>query len=390
MKRKKKIVCIFGTRPEAIKMAPVVQRLRREKNFFKTVAVVTAQHREMLDQVLRVFRLKPEFDLNIMQENQTLTQITTRVLTRLAELYKTLQPDMVLVHGDTTTALASSIASFYAKVPLGHVEAGLRTFQKYKPYPEEMNRAMTDFLSDIHFAPTETARKNLLSAGMPNDHIFITGNTVIDALLETTKKPYSLPAYWKSVFSNNLSFILVTAHRRESFGKPLKEICAAIRSLVSQFHNTGVIFSVHRNPAVRRTVSFYLKNTPRVFLAEPVDYQLFVHLMRRACLILTDSGGIQEEAPALGIPVLVLREVTERPEAVKAGTVKIIGTSKTAIVKWTSRLFTDKTLYQKMSRAVNPYGDGKAAQRIVSCLKFYFNFQQKKPEAFYVGKTISE
>lgn len=375
---------MFGTRPEAIKMAPLVLALKKEKRF-NTKVLVTAQHREMMDQVLRVFRIKPEVDFNIMHGGQTLTETTTRILTNLSKLFMKTRVDLCLVHGDTATTFATSVSCFYHRIRCGHVEAGLRTFDKYRPYPEEFNRMVTDFVCDVHFAPTPLAKKQLLMAGMgiAPEQIYVTGNTVIDALDYVAQRPFSFTGALADLFSDKTrKFLLVTAHRRESFGAPMERICAAVKILARTLKNVYIVVSVHKNPAVQNAVKRNLKGVQRVHLMEPVEYASFVHLMKACDVMLTDSGGIQEEAPSFGKPVLVMRDVTERPEAVNAGTVKLVGTRTEKIVNETSKLFMNKKAYEKMSRAVNPYGDGKAARRTVEAIKHYFGLRKTRPEDF--------
>lgn len=375
-------MCIFGTRPEAIKMAPVIQRLQQEQQI-QTMSTVTAQHREMLDQVLTLFEINPVYDLDVMQPEQTLTGITVTVLQRLETIIRKEKPDLVLVHGDTTTTFAAGLAAFYHKVPVGHVEAGLRTFDKYAPYPEEMNRKLTGCLADLHFAPTATAKKALLQEGVPASRIIVTGNTVIDALLQTVKPAYT----FKQRLLNRLDFdrqkvILVTTHRRENLGEPLNHICYALQTIVETHHDVVVVWPVHLNPQVQRPARQILGGLERVKLIPPLDYADFANLMARCYLVLTDSGGLQEEAPALGRPVLVLRERTERPEALLAGTVKLVGTDRHRIVQSTSVLLTDAEEYGRMATAVNPYGDGKAAERIVQALLFYFQLTDQPVDEY--------
>ena len=370
MKNPKKVMVVFGTRPEAIKMAPVIQALR-QKGSIHCQVTVTAQHREMLDQVLKLFNIVPDFDLNLMKHGQTLTDITTRVLCELREVFQRELPDLVLVHGDTTTTFVAALAAFYAQIPVGHVEAGLRTGNKYSPFPEEMNRKLASVLTDLHFAPTETARKNLLLEGVEPDKIFVTGNTVIDALLATVKPEYNfLDPNIQSILKQGVAsrMILVTTHRRENLGEPMRQIYQALQSTLEIFPDTYVIFPVHKNPVVRKVVTEVLGSHPRINLVEPMDYEPFVNLMARSHLILTDSGGIQEEAPSLGIPVLVVRDTTERPEAVGAGTVSLVGTEYNSVFKELKRLLSDPKAYQKMSLASNPYGDGCAADRIAEII----------------------
>ena len=363
-------MAVFGTRPEAIKMAPVIQALRQKESIFCQITV-TAQHREMLDQVLKLFRLVPDFDLDLMRQGQTLTEITTRALKQLKEVFQQELPDLVLVHGDTTTTFVAALAAFYAQIPVGHVEAGLRTGNKYSPFPEEMNRKLTGVLTDYHFAPTEIAKRNLLHEGIAEEKIYVTGNTVIDALLATVKPNYGFSDLnMRKILEDNESskMILVTTHRRENLGEPMRQIYLALKSMLDEFPETYVIFPVHKNPKVRKVVSEVLGTHPRVNLVEPMDYEPFVNLMARSYLILTDSGGIQEEAPSLGIPVLVVRDTTERPEAVEAGTVSLVGTEYDKVFSELKRLLRSKDAYQKMSTAINPYGDGHASERIAKII----------------------
>jgi UDP-N-acetylglucosamine 2-epimerase (non-hydrolysing) len=367
-----KVLTVFGTRPEAIKMAPLVLELQARKGF-ESIVCVTAQHREMLDQVLGVFNLNPDYDLNAMTPGQTLESVTSLVLKGMGEVIGSCKPDICLVHGDTTTTLAASLASYYHRVPVGHVEAGLRTGDRYSPFPEEMNRVLTDDLSELHFAPTEEARANLLSSGCSESSISVTGNTVIDALLWTSERIDSGNLQCKSMEELVPSWdvmkktVLVTAHRRESFGEGILQICLAIKEIVEK-NPVQVIYPVHPNPNIQKPVYELLKGVPNVILIEPLDYVSFVMMMKRAHIILTDSGGVQEEAPSLGVPVLVLRENTERPEAVKAGTVRLVGAHRETIVNGVTQLLQDDVAYDLMSRASNPYGDGKASRRIVDAL----------------------
>jgi UDP-N-acetylglucosamine 2-epimerase (non-hydrolysing) len=348
---------IFGTRPEAVKMAPVIKELSRFPDQVRLVIAVTAQHREMLDQILRIFDIRPDYDLDIMQPGQTLAGITTRALSGLDDLLEREKPDLALVQGDTTTVFAGALAAFYHKVAVGHVEAGLRTNDKYDPFPEEMMRRLTGVLADLHFAPTERSRENLLKSGVAEANVFVTGNTVIDALLSVAETiPDDPPGDSRE--------ILVTAHRRENWGEPLREICLALRDLLEAHPDVTVTYAMHRNPVVRRTAQEILGGLDRARLIEPPDYQPFVGMMKRATLILTDSGGVQEEAPSLGKPVLVVRRTTERPEGVAAGTVKLVGTDRKAIFQEARRLLTDPAAYNAMAQSKNPYGDGRAAIRI--------------------------
>jgi UDP-N-acetylglucosamine 2-epimerase (non-hydrolysing) len=363
------VLSVFGTRPEAIKMAPVIRELQKHPDQVRAVVCVTAQHRQMLDQVLRLFEIEPDYDLNIMQDDQSLSYVTAKVLTELEGVIQKERPDWVLVQGDTTTTMAVSLAAFYQRVKVAHVEAGLRTGDKHRPYPEEMNRVIADHLADLHFAPTEQARQNLVREGLPEERILVTGNTVIDALLDVTSRPYDwsnsplagLPLEGKRI-------ILVTAHRRESFGEPFEGICRALAEIARRYPDVQIVYPVHLNPHVREPVHRWLGGLPNISLISPLDYLPFVHLMKRAYLILTDSGGIQEEAPSLGVPVLVMREVTERPEALEAGTVRLAGVEPERILAETIRLLEDDHVYQKMACAVNPYGDGQSSIRIVQAL----------------------
>jgi len=359
-----KVLTVFGTRPEAIKMAPLVHKLNAEPSI-ESVLCVTAQHREMLDQVLELFALKPDYDLNIMKPNQSVSQITTNVVLGMEKVLTEVKPDIILVHGDTTTTFAAALAAFYQKVPIGHVEAGLRTYDKYSPYPEEMNRVMTGHLADLHFAPTERNRQNLLAENIPDEKIFVTGNTVIDALLTVAKKPYEFTdETLKNLDFENKRVITVTCHRRENLGENMVHIFSAIQDIAKEFCDTEIVYPVHMNPKVRKIADEILGNTERIHLIEPLQYQPFVNLMAKSYLIITDSGGMQEEAPALGKPVLVVRRETERPEAIEAGTVKLAGVERETIYNLTKTLLTDKPVYDKMAHAVNPYGDGKACERI--------------------------
>jgi len=366
---KKKLLTIFGTRPEAIKLAPIVKELESSSEFC-SIIVATAQHREMLDQVLRLFKIVPDYDLDIMSPGQNLFDLTGRVLVEIRKVLEEEKPDMVLVQGDTTTTFAAALAAFYLKIPVGYIEAGLRTFIKYCPFPEEINRVLTTHIADFHFAPTENAKKNLLKEGISADRIYVTGNTVIDALLSVVKENYVFnhPVLSKIDFDSR-KVILVTAHRRESWGKPLRDICKAVDKIVKFYPEIEVVFSVHLNPQVREVAHSILKDNRRIHLMDPLDYEPFVQLMNRSYIILTDSGGIQEEAPSLGRPVLVLRETTERPEGVEAGTVKVVGTRVENIIAEVEKLLKNHGDYERMARSVNPYGDGKSSNRIVSKLK---------------------
>jgi len=370
----------MGTRPEAVKMAPVVRTLRADAAFSVTVAL-TAQHREMLDQVLRQFEIRGDVDLDIMRPGQTLGQITVRALEGLERVLAEVKPAIVLAQGDTTTVFAAALAAFYAKVPFGHVEAGLRTGNMYSPYPEEANRRLAGVLTALHFAPTAAARANLLRENVPAETIFVTGNTVIDALLYAAR-PRPLPAELAWADEEAGPLILVTAHRRENWGEPLHQACLGMRDLLARVPEARLVYAVHRNPVVRETAQAVLGDHPRVRLIEPPDYFDFVQLLKRARLILTDSGGIQEEAPSLGVPVLVLRDTTERPEAVEAGVAKLIGPVRAAIAADGARLLTDPAAHAAMARAANPYGDGGAAARIAQVLKVQFGVDAALPTAF--------
>lgn len=376
------VLTIFGTRPEAIKMAPLVQELQSRKSFCCKVAV-TAQHREMLDQVLSLFNITPDFDLDIMTDRQTLFDITSKALLGLEKVIDEFKPDIVLVHGDTTTTFVGALAAFYKKVKVGHVEAGLRTFNKWLPYPEEMNRRLTGVLADVHLSPTNTAKQNLLNEGISEEDIFISGNTVIDALKTTVKKDFK----FKTQILNDLDFnknkiILVTAHRRENLGKPLESICQGILDIVKKNENISIVYPVHLNPVVKETAKNMLGKHERIHLLPPLNTDEMHNLMSRCFMVLTDSGGLQEEAPSLGKPVLVLRNETERPEAVKAGTVKIIGTNRGKILSETEKLINDKSEYDKMAKATNPYGDGLASKRIADFLLYYFRKTNIRPKDF--------
>lgn len=372
---------IFGTRPEAVKLAPVIKKLEEYKNDFQSVICVTAQHRQMLDQVLELFDIKPDYDLNIMKPNQSLFELTSNVLLNLQPVLEKEKPDIILVQGDTTTVFVASLAAFYLKIKIGHVEAGLRTFNKYSPFPEEINRKITTCMADLHFAPTQTSKDNLLKENTEEKDIFITGNTVIDALfltvekLKNDEKNNSFSEKVKGISElinkinpdSNKKVILLTGHRRENFGQGFENICHGVKEIATN-ENVEIIYPVHLNPNVREPVMRIIGNMPNIHLIEPLDYEPFVYLMSKSDIILTDSGGVQEEAPSLGKPVLVMRDTTERPEAVIAGTVKLIGTDKDLLVKETNKLLNNKESYNSMSKAHNPYGDGKASQRIIDAL----------------------
>ncbi|MFZ5986109.1 MAG: non-hydrolyzing UDP-N-acetylglucosamine 2-epimerase [Bacillota bacterium] len=382
--QKLKVMTVFGTRPEAIKMAPLVKELKKYDEI-ETIVCVTAQHRQMLDQVLRIFEIDADYDLDIMKNKQTLIDITTRALEGLSTVLDESKPDVVLVHGDTTTTFVGSLAAFYKKISVGHVEAGLRTCDKYFPYPEEINRKLTGVLTDIHFAPTITNKNNLLREGVSEDRIYITGNTVIDAIKTTVKKDYSFEdGKLKSIDTLGKRVITVTAHRRENLGDPLYNICRALKYIADSYDDIEVIYPVHLNPAVQETAREVLGGHRRVHLIDPLDVQDMHNLMDKSYLILTDSGGMQEEAPSLGKPVLVLRNETERPEAVTAGTVKLAGTDKDNIIALTKELLDNQNEYDKMAKAVNPYGDGLASKRIAEALLYEFRLKEEKPMEFKV------
>lgn len=364
-----KVMTIFGTRPEAIKMAPLVKELE-SRSQIESIVCVTAQHRQMLDQVLDTFKITPDYDLNIMKQGQTLVDITTRALQNLNEVISNVKPDIVLVHGDTTTTLSGSLAAFYNQVAVGHVEAGLRTYDKYSPFPEEVNRQVTGVIADMHFAPTEVSKSNLLKEGKKEDSIYVTGNTAIDALKTTVKDDYDHPIFEKI---GNDKMILLTAHRRENLGSPMKNMFRAIKRIVEEFDDIQVVYPVHLNPAVREAADDVLGDNNKVHLIEPLEVFDFHNFLNKSYIIMTDSGGIQEEAPSLGKPVLVLRDTTERPEGVSAGTLKLAGTDEEQIYKLTKELLTSHVEYNKMSKASNPYGDGNSSKYIVDAIikKFY-------------------
>jgi len=382
----KKIMLVFGTRPEAIKMAPLVKEFQANPDIFETQVCVTGQHREMLDQVLEIFHIKPDYDLNIMKQGQDLYDVTARVLVGMRDVLKATQPDVVLVHGDTTTSMAAALAAFYQQIPVGHVEAGLRTNNIYSPWPEEMNRQITGRIATYHFAPTLLSRKNLLHEGVGEEKITVTGNTVIDALHLVTRRIKEdaqlniqlqerllLAGYDIKRLTNSRKLVLITGHRRENFGEGFMQICTAIRDLKNKYENVDFVYPMHLNPNVRKPIHTVfgenLNELGNIFFIEPLEYLEFVYLMEHASIVLTDSGGIQEEAPGLGKPVLVMRDTTERPEALEAGTVKLVGTDYNKIIDNVSALLEDEEAYERMSKATNPYGDGLASQRIVEKLK---------------------
>ncbi|TCS78718.1 non-hydrolyzing UDP-N-acetylglucosamine 2-epimerase [Pectinatus cerevisiiphilus] len=382
MKEKIKVMTVFGTRPEAIKMAPVILELAKSDKIDPVIAV-TAQHREMLDQVLQLFNIKPDYDLNIMAAGQTLFDITTKAMQGLDKILTKENPDMVLVHGDTTTTFAGALAAYYHETAVGHVEAGLRTNNKYSPFPEEMNRKLTGALADLHFAPTQVSHENLRKENVPEKNIFVTGNTVIDALHRIVGDEYKFSnEMLHGIDYANRRIILVTTHRRENLGEPMRHVYKAMKEIVAEYPDVEVVFPVHKNPKVREVVNEELGGLERVHLIDPLDYEPFANLMHRSYLIMTDSGGIQEEAPSLGKPVLVLRDTTERPEAVDAGTVKLIGTEKKRVYNEVKYLLDDKAEYMRMASTCNPYGDGKAAKRIVEAILYYYGFTDVLPPVF--------
>ena len=368
--KKIKVMVVFGTRPEAIKMAPLVLELQKQSETFETITVVTAQHRQMLDQVLETFRIQPDYDLDIMGKNQSLLDITAKILEKFDPVVKEVQPNMILVHGDTTTTFAASLVAFYNQVRIGHVEAGLRTFDKYSPFPEEMNRQMTDNLADLYFAPTSESKANLLMEHHPESSIFITGNTAIDALRLTVQEDYHHQVL--DQLDPQKKLVLVTMHRRENQGQPMRAVFAALREMVDAHPELEVVYPVHLSPAVQEVAKDILGDHDRIHLIAPLDVFDFHNLASRSYFIMSDSGGVQEEAPSLGKPVLVLRDTTERPEGVKAGTLKLVGTDPERVKEEMTALLTDPDLYQKMSSTRNPYGDGKASERIVQAIQHYY------------------
>ena len=380
--KKIKVLTIFGTRPEAIKMAPVVKELNKQSNRFESIVAVTAQHREMLDQVLQTFNIVPDYDLDIMKKNQTLSEITSNVLMGLDKIMKEAKPDIVLVHGDTTTTFAASISAYYNQIKVGHVEAGLRTWDKYSPFPEEVNRQLTDVIADIYFAPTSESKLNLLKENHPEEKIFITGNTAIDALKETIKKDYH-----HTVLENidpESKLVLITMHRRENQGEPMERVFKAIRQVVDQHQDVEIIYPVHLNPIVQKMAEKVLGKHPRIHLIAPLEVMDFHNLAAKSYMIMTDSGGVQEEAPSLGVPVLVLRDTTERPEGVTVGTLKLVGTQTETIIKEMTNLLVNKEAHEKMAEANNPYGDGMASKRILEALIFMLRNDKNKPTDFKI------
>ena len=379
--KKLKIITIFGTRPEAVKMAPLVKELQKRKEI-DTRVCVTAQHREMLDQVLELFDITPDFDLNIMKAKQSLTGITTRALKGLEEIFDRENPDLILVHGDTTTTFAGALAAFYKQIKIGHVEAGLRTFDKFFPFPEEMNRKLTGAMADMHFAPTIGARDNLLREGIKNEDIYVTGNTVIDAMGFTIEDNYVFSTEELNRIDYRKKVIMVTAHRRENWGEGIENICKALKCIAESNQDVEIIYLVHLNPVVKDVAHKYLSGYKNIHLLPPLDTKETHNLMNKCYMVMTDSGGLQEEAPHLGKPVLVLRNVTERPEAVEVGTVKLVGTDVDVIVNSANNLIRNKVEYETMTKAINPYGDGRASKRIVDAILFNFNLSQKRSEEF--------
>ena len=365
-----KVMTVFGTRPEAIKMAPLVQKLKQDERF-EEVTVVTAQHREMLDQVLNIFKIQPDYDFNIMKKNQSLEGITAKVLVDMTKVLKEVKPDIVLVHGDTTTTFAASLASFYLQCPLGHVEAGLRTWNKYSPFPEEMNRQMTDDLTDLYFAPTKVSKQNLIKENHHSENIFITGNTAIDALAETVQDDYHHEVL--DLIKPGNKIILVTMHRRENQGEPMRRVFKVMKQVVDSHDNVEIIYPVHLSPSVQKVAHEILGNDSRIHLIAPLDVVDFHNLAKLSYFIMTDSGGVQEEAPALNKPVLVLRDTTERPEGVEAGTLKLVGTQVGQVKKAMLELLENKAVYEQMAQARNPYGDGHASERIMDDIAYYFS-----------------
>ncbi|UOR11254.1 non-hydrolyzing UDP-N-acetylglucosamine 2-epimerase [Halobacillus amylolyticus] len=379
MSNRIKVMTIFGTRPEAIKMAPLVLELKKRLEQFEPIVTVTAQHRQMLDQVLNIFSIEPDYDLNIMKDRQTLTAVTARALEGLDDIMKKTEPDVVLVHGDTTTTFAASLAAYYNQIPVGHVEAGLRTWNKYSPFPEEMNRQLTGVMADLHFAPTNKSRDNLLAENKIENNIFVTGNTAIDALKTTVDSEYTHEVLDQL---GDKRLVLMTAHRRENLGNNMQQMFRAIKRLVETHDDVQVVYPVHLNPVVQETADEILGNDDRIKLIKPLDVIDFHNFASRAHLILTDSGGVQEEAPSLGVPVLVLRDTTERPEGIEAGTLKLAGTEEDHIFNLANELLSDDSKHEAMSQASNPYGDGQASARIAEAIRYFFKDRDDKPDTF--------
>lgn len=378
--KKIKVMTIFGTRPEAIKMAPLVLELERQSYRFESIVTVTAQHRQMLDQVLEIFNITPDYDLNVMKDRQSLAQITANVLIGLEEVMKEVKPDIVLVHGDTTTTFAAGISAFYNQIKIGHVEAGLRTWNKYSPFPEEMNRQVTDVLSDIYFSPTKESAENLLKENHPAEHLYITGNTAIDALNETVKDNYQHEVLNKISEKNRL--ILMTMHRRENQGEPMERVFRAIRQVVDSHEDVEIIYPVHLNPAVQDAANKELGNHERIHLIAPLDVIDFHNIAARSYMIMSDSGGVQEEAPSLGVPVLVLRDTTERPEGIAAGTLKLVGTETKDVLSTMIELLDNEEVHRTMAETKNPYGDGTASKRILDAIAYEFDIKNERPKDF--------
>lgn len=381
-----KVMTVFGTRPEAIKMAPLVHELNKYNEQIESVVCVTAQHRQMLDQVLEIFEITPDYDLNIMKDRQTLVDVTTRALQSLDAVIKEVKPDIVLVHGDTSTTFVASLAAFYNQVTIGHVEAGLRTWDKYSPFPEEMNRQLTGVMADLHFSPTDGAADNLRRENKPEEAIYITGNTAIDALKTTVREDYTHPVLERV---SDHKMVLMTAHRRENLGEPMRRIFRAVRRLVDEHPEIAVVYPVHLNPAVQEVAQEVLGDHQRIVLIDPLDAFDFHNLAARAHLILTDSGGVQEEAPSLGVPVLVLRDTTERPEGIAAGTLKLAGTDEAQVYQMTKELLTNPKAYDEMAHAANPYGDGEASRRIVEAILHHYGMRAERPAPFVPGQSKS-
>lgn len=375
-----KVMTIFGTRPEAIKMAPLVLELEKQSDRFESIVTITAQHREMLDQVLDIFNITPDYDLNIMKPKQSLSQITSNVILGLEDVMKEAKPDIVLVHGDTTTTFAASIAAFYQQIKIGHVEAGLRTWDKYSPYPEEMNRQMTDVLSDIYFAPTSNSKTNLLNENFPEEKMYITGNTAIDALNQTVRENYEHAVLKKIQEGNRL--VLVTMHRRENQGEPMERVFKAMREVVESHTDVEIVYPVHLNPVVQEAAQKYLGDHDRIHLIDPLEVTDFHNVAARSYMIMSDSGGVQEEAPSLGVPVLVLRDTTERPEGIDAGTLRLVGTETEDVLSNMIELLDNEESYKAMAHANNPYGDGTASVRILEAIAYDFGLIENRPEDF--------
>ncbi len=381
--QKLKITVVFGTRPETIKLAPVIDKIKNEERLALNT-IVTGQHEEMLAQMLETFSLKPDYNLQLMQEQQSLADLTKRAVSRLDSVFQEITSDLVIVHGDTTTTFSAALSAFYHQIPVAHVEAGLRSFDKYSPFPEEMNRQLTDTLADLYFAPTAENKNNLLQENIAPENIYVTGNTVIDAVKNIADRDFNFSPSLQKIVKNreNKDILLLTAHRRENIGAKMKNIFSAMKKIIDKFPRVEIVFPVHLNPAVQKIARDELGGISRIHLLEPLDYKNFINLLAVSTLVLTDSGGIQEEAPALGIPVILLRETTERPEAIEAGTVIRAGLNRGKIVEVTSRLLIDSTFYRQIAETPNPYGDGKAADRIVQFIMSYFGYKKDKPEEF--------